>query len=302
MQIAIAALNSLKGSGSSSSTAGSVNGHEEASPRWSPSPSPTNGNGNGISLPSISHMLREGGNADDGVGTSRAAGRGMGGLQYSYVTANGGGRGSSSKGGQRGTTTATVRSGSSGSSRRTARPPNLDDVAGPGAFDGSFASSSVGQQYSLQASTTSSLMTATTSASSPGTPPFERHDRSKGPAGVDGQAGHVDALQQHHLQLQHALALQQGDEGFIGRVSQFPLVSGTLKLYERGRNSSRVVKVGPTATLRRSRCTQLICSLSFRSTAQTWLKVRSRPSDSPSSTGSSALPWSASWMTLPAGS
>ena len=264
VQIAIAALNSLKGSNSSSSTGAagsSVNGHDEASPRWTTSSSPTNGNGNGISLPSISHMLREGGNADDGAGgTSRAGARGMGGLQYSYVTANGsgagtGGRGSSSsKGGQRGT--ATARNG-----RRTARPPNLDDVAGTGAFDGSFASSSVGQQYSPQASTTSSLMTATTSASSPGTPPFERYDRSKGAAGVEGQAGHVEALQQHHLQLQHALALQQGDEGFIGRVSQFPLVSGTLKLYERGRNSSRVVKVGERgARFYRFRCTRLICS------------------------------------------
>jgi hypothetical protein len=36
----------------------------------------------------------------------------------------------------------------------------------------------------------------------------------------------------------------QGDEGFIGRMSQFPIVSGALKVYERGKNSSRVVKVG----------------------------------------------------------
>ncbi|GAA95485.1 uncharacterized protein L969DRAFT_614927 [Mixia osmundae IAM 14324] len=38
--------------------------------------------------------------------------------------------------------------------------------------------------------------------------------------------------------------LDEGDARFLDRMSQFPIVSGALKAYERGRNSSRVVKYG----------------------------------------------------------
>lgn len=86
------------------------------------------------------------------------------------------------------------------------------------------SSTSTASAMTHSTATTPSVMTAT-SVSSPGTPPYERENGSS----------------QHHVQPDHYP--DNGEEGFIGRVAQFPLVSGTLKLYERGRNSNRVVKV-----------------------------------------------------------
>lgn len=101
------------------------------------------------------------------------------------------------------------------------------EVAGAAAGMGNTSSTST-SALTHSTATTPSVRTAT-SVSSPGTPPFEREmSSSRTPNGN----GHLDD------------GAENGDEGFIGRVSQFPLVSGTLKLYERGRNSSRVVKAG----------------------------------------------------------
>lgn len=60
-------------------------------------------------------------------------------------------------------------------------------------------------------------------------------------ASVDGLA---DLSTSNHNTASSPIGSPQGDDGFIGRVSQFPIVSGALKVYERGRNSNRVVKVG----------------------------------------------------------
>lgn len=155
------------------------------------------------SLPPISSMLLDGGGGQDHGGASSSSrhhsngghnayavngagqqhhprSNGVGGLQYSYVTAS----------------------------------------SNNGLHDAGFGNSSTSTSALTHSTATTPSGRTATSVSSPGTPPFERER-------IDGQS--VDP--------------QIGDEGFIGRVSQLPLVSGTLKLYERGRNSSRVVKV-----------------------------------------------------------
>ena len=92
---------------------------------------------------------------------------------------------------------------------------------GHGLHDNGAGNSSTSTSAMTHSTATTPSICTATSVSSPGTPPFDR-ERANGGLPLDQEIG---------------------DEGFIGRVSQFPLVSGTLKLYERGRNSSRVVKV-----------------------------------------------------------
>jgi hypothetical protein len=207
MQMAIAALSSMKG-GAAAQT-------DQSSSRPSE-----------IILPPISTFVNGNGNAHASSSSNNAGHHHnhnhhqhhSGGVQYSYVSAN---QGSRSADGQYG--------------------------------GGPTSSSASTSNYTYSPVTTPSVRT-TTSLSSPGTP--DRYDdRSPYFGGINGLSDdHSSAydlpegrqlvrasssLAQHEQQLQ-----QQGDDGFIGRVSQFPLVSGALRVYERGRNSSRVVKVG----------------------------------------------------------
>lgn len=105
--------------------------------------------------------------------------------------------------------------------------------------------------YTYTPVTTPSGRTAT-SLSSPGSPSGYDHsayfeDRSRGAnnhahfarSSDDHDYGGGALVRSNELQQ----VQQNGDDGFIGRVSQLPLVSGALRVYERGRNSSRVVKV-----------------------------------------------------------
>ena len=181
VQMAIAALSSMKAASSSKKTK--------------------------PSLPPISSMLLDGGNGEhmgastssrhqsngghngyavNGSGHHHHRSNGVGGLQYSYVTAS----------------------------------------SSNGLHDAGLGNSSTSTSAMTHSTATTPSVRTATSVSSPGTPPFER-ERMNGGQSVDPEVG---------------------DEGFIGRVSQLPLVSGTLKLYERGRNSSRVVKVSHPST------------------------------------------------------
>lgn len=212
MQMAIAALSSLK-----ESTAAS-NGHESSTsqantPRDALTKPPA-----GIAIPPIStsfnntprdnhdHQHYHGiRNGYPGPSTSKA-----GGLQYSYVSA--------------------------------------DPGQGNGAHDGyaynnnthhpdSSASTST---YTHSPVTTPSVRT-TTSLSSPGSP--ELYERSPF-FGHDGTQGSLIASSSSPRTVHPAnIPTELNEDGFIGRVSQLPLVSGALRVYERGRNSSRVVKV-----------------------------------------------------------
>lgn len=216
IQMAIQALSSLKGDPSSAS------------------PSSRPARPSEITLPPISTFW----SGPPGVGSNGHAANGHsgtgprhhvhssnglpGGLQYSYVTAgDGSGRfGTESNGHHRA------------------------DMQGP-------SSSASTSAYTYTPATTPSVLT-TTSLSSPGSP-----------SGLDNSAyfrleedandqAQFDLLESRHPTHTHTSMIvrangqqgqQPGDDGFIGRVSQFPLVSGALRVYERGRNSSRVVKV-----------------------------------------------------------
>lgn len=207
MQMAIQALSSLKGNKASTDT------------NLSSRPRPSE-----ITLPPISTFT----NGTPGASSSYTNGHHsagyqshrhhasqhvpIGGLQYSYVSAAGG-RGGTDTHGHR--------------------------------FDVNGTSSSASTSaYTYSQATTPSGRTAT-SLSSPGSP--VDYDNSAYFGLEHDDHAHFDLPgRSHQGALVRAQAQQsqlQGDDGFIGRVSQFPLVSGALKVYERGRNSSRVVKV-----------------------------------------------------------
>lgn len=104
---------------------------------------------------------------------------------------------------------------------------------------------------------TPSALTATTESSSPSSPsqawgaerpPYTtRYVRvgedglyTPGTSASDGASTFYDLTPGASLQQ----STSNGEDGFIGRVAQMPLVSGALKVYERGKQSSRVVKYG----------------------------------------------------------
>lgn len=232
MQMAIQALSSLKGNPSSLSESGhsaaSSSSRHAASATTRPSE---------ITLPPISTFLNghSGGHANGGHSSSDATpnghhqhylhhrhsnGHAANGVQYSYVSASGGRYSSDSNGHHR------------------------SDHYGA-------SSSASTSAYTYSAVTTPSART-TTSLSSPGSPNGYDHSAYFGhdaAAGVDEHAsyehqtnGHAESGALVRTNGNHQLQ-EAGDDGFIGRVSQLPLVSGALRVYERGRNSSRVVKV-----------------------------------------------------------
>jgi hypothetical protein len=205
MQMAIQALSSLKGNKASTDS--------NASSRPRPSE---------ITLPPISTFT----NGTSGSSSSYTNGHyseghrshrhhapqhaPAGGLQYSYVSA---GRGDTDTHGHRA------------------------DVNGP-------SSSASTSAYTYSQATTPSGRTAT-SLSSPGSP--IDYDNSTYFGLEHDDHAHFDLPGRSHQGVLVRAQAQQsqipGDDGFIGRVSQLPLVSGALRVYERGRNSSRVVKV-----------------------------------------------------------
>lgn len=218
MQMAIQALSSLKG------TAAGTSGGSNGSPSIRPRPSE-------ITLPPISTFLNGPPGAANGHANGHPAsrhhhhhhhhpheGRGGGGLQYSYVSAAGG------------------RYGVDANGHRT------DDMHGA-------SSSASTSAYTYSAVTTPSGRT-TTSLSSPGSPiDFD----NSAYFGLDDDHAQFDLPEGANYrgmvvrqQAQQVPAAE--DDGFIGRVSQLPLVSGALRVYERGRNSSRVVKVSPRSS------------------------------------------------------
>merc|ERR1712093_89417 len=137
-------------------------------------------------------------------------------------------------------------SGSSGA----AFPSSSTNVGAPSSSSTSTSNSAL----TFSPATTPSARTAT-ETSSPSSPvstraPYnssQQHHRFSDPNAIvtraNGPHGEPGPLQDElrGLALNEA---EQGEDGFIGRVSQLPYVSGALKVYERGRNSSRVVKYG----------------------------------------------------------
>lgn len=136
------------------------------------------------------------------------------------------------------------------------RGPGQHGTAGAGEPSSGSASTS-NSALTFSPATTPSARTAT-DYSSPNSPTslkaasqtyFQSHHSSHPPHPEDLQHGSsISRANSGPLQDElEGLALsgpELGDDGFIGRVSQLPYVSGALKVYERGRNSSRVVKVG----------------------------------------------------------